>query len=67
MAVRFRCLQSKWADKQLTEVPSITLCAACENIVFASRFERWRSTRTDHVLIAIRSATRFVMNYMVKN
>jgi hypothetical protein len=25
MAVRVRCLQSKWADKQLTEVPSITL------------------------------------------
>ena len=67
MAVRFRCLQSKWADKQLTEVPSITLCAPFENIVSAARFERWRSTRTDPVSVAIRSATRFSMNYMVKN
>ena len=52
MAVRFRCFQSKWAYKQLTEVPSITSCAPFENIVFAARFERWRSTRTDHVSIA---------------
>jgi hypothetical protein len=46
MEVRFRCLQSKWADKRLTAVPSITLCTPFENIVSSARLERWRSTRT---------------------
>jgi hypothetical protein len=45
MEVRFRWLQSKWADKRLTEVPSITLCTPFENIVSSARLEQRRGHR----------------------
>jgi hypothetical protein len=67
MAVRFRCLQSKWADKQLTKVPSISYVPHLKTSFLPLDSSAGEALAPEPVSVAIRTATRFSMNYLVKH